>query len=100
MEKLTNSEFWILWRHKNGKPFNLSMSKSYYLLENGCLSLSQEPSSNIEKYKMNCKVFVNRYGIHALEHHKDEFFRNRWTSIRAWLSLAISIVALIVSVYR
>ena len=77
MEKLTNSEFWILWRHKNGKPFDLSMNKSYYLLENGCLSLSQEPSSNIEKYKMNCKVFVNRYGIHALEHHKDEFFRNR-----------------------
>ena len=100
MNKLTNSEFWTLWRHKSGNPFDLSMNKAYYLLEYGYLSLSKEPSSDIEKYEMRFKVLVTRDGIHAAEHHKDSYFEARWTSFRAWLSLGVSVVALVVSILR
>ncbi len=100
MEKLTNKEFWILWRHRNGKPFDLSFDNCYYLSEYQYISGSDVPSSNPEKYKMSVKVFVTRDGIHAAEHHKDSYFEARWTSFRAWLSLGVSVVALIVSILR
>lgn len=100
MEKLTNKEFWILWKHRNGKPFDLSMDKAYYLLEYGYLALSAEPSSDVDKYQMRFKVCVSRDGVHAAEHHHDAYFANFWTSVRSWIAIVLSAISTTITFLR
>lgn len=98
MSDINNKEFWIIWKHRSGKAFDVRSDDAYYLMEKGYLSLSNEPSSDVDKYDCRFKVFVTRDGIRAAELHKDSYFDNRWTSLRAWISLGVAIIALIVSI--
>lgn len=98
MNELTNKEFWILWKHRNGKPFDVHINNAFYLLNNGYLVLSGETSSDVDKFESRFKLCVSREGVRAAEHHKDSYFEARWVSLRAWVSLGISALALVVSI--
>ena len=100
MDDITRSEFWILWSHRNGAPFEAPMDSIHFLLEQDLLTLTDVPVSDADKLGIRFKVFVNREGIRACEHFRDDYFDRRWTSIRSWIAIAISVASLIIMAIR
>ena len=90
MQELTNKEFWVLHRHRKGKPFVLPMSKADYLLSFGYLTLTEEKVKDPKKLGIRFKVAVTREGCRACERHGDKYFTARRASVRAWIALIIS----------